>query len=74
VKKQILSVIQQGERLNILPDNTTGDAKELMNNPNVTASEIIGSLDVDEFVNDLQFNLEEDGNLKITTIENDTYF
>lgn len=74
MKKQILSVIQQGERLNILPDNTTGDAKELMNNPNVTASEIIGSLDVDEFVNDLQFNLEEDGNLKITTIENDTYF
>lgn len=67
IKQQILQVINKGEDLNILPENASKKTKNLLNNNNITAKGIIGSLDVDEFVNDLQFNLDDKGNLKITT-------
>ena len=67
IKEQILHVVNKGESLNILPDSATEETKEAMKNNTVTASGLINSLDVDEFVSDLNFNLDDDGNLKITT-------
>ncbi len=74
VKQQVFSIINKGESLNILPDDAAEETKDVINNNNVTAKGIISSLDVDEFFNDLDFNLDEEGNLKVTTKGNDEYF
>ena len=74
VKQQVLSIINRGESLNILPDDAAEETKEVISDNNVTAKGVISSLDVDEFFNDLQFNLDDEGNLKVTTEGNDEYF
>ncbi len=74
VKQQILQVVNQGEDLNILPEDASGETKEALKNNDITAKGIIGSLDVDEFIADLEFNLDDNGDLKITTEGNDKYF
>jgi hypothetical protein len=74
VKSQIMQLVQRGQSLNILPEEATGAVSDVMNNPDVTAKGLIGSLDVDEFFSDLQFNLDDNGDLKITTEGNEEYF
>ncbi len=74
IKQQVLQVINQGENLNILPDDASEETKDVLKNNNVTASGVMNSLEVDEFFKDLQFNLDEEGNLKITTEGSDEYF
>lgn len=74
IKEQILHVVNIGESMNILPDSATEEAKDAMKNNTVTTSGIMNSLDVDEFVSDLNFDLDEEGNLKITTDGNEEYF
>lgn len=74
VKNQIMQLVQRGKSLNILPEEATGAVSDVMNNPDVTAKGLIGSLDVDEFFSDLQFNLDDNGDLKITTEGNEEYF
>jgi hypothetical protein len=74
VKSQILQVINKAESLNVLPEDATQKTRQTMNNSDVTASGIINSLEVDEFVNDLKFNLDDSGDLKITTKGDDEYF
>lgn len=74
IKQQILQVVNKGQSLNILPDDASQELKDVMKNNDVTARGVINSLDVDEFVSDLNFDLDDEGNLKITTEGNDEYF
>ncbi|NEN24222.1 hypothetical protein G3O08_11985 [Cryomorpha ignava] len=74
IKQQIMQVVNKGQSLNILPDDASQELKDVMKNNDVTARGVINSLDVDEFVSDLNFDLDNEGNLKITTEGNDEYF
>ncbi len=78
VKNQIFQVINKAERLDILPKETSEEAKEILEEGKSTANEMFRDLNldrkVDEFFNDLSFEIDEDGNLNIEVEGDQDYF
>ena len=70
IKKEAFQLINKAERYNVLPEDASTEAREALNDTEADAKKAFNDLNldknIDEFFNDLSFNLDESGNLKIT--------
>lgn len=77
VKQKIFNVINQAERLDILPEDASGETRDALEEGRSTAKEMYQDLNldrkIDEFFNDLSFEID-DGNLQIEVEGNQDFF
>ncbi len=77
IKSDILQLVKKGENYNVLPEGTAKDTKEVMNETKQDAKKTFKDLhldqNIDEFFNDLSFDLDDNGNLNIS-VEGDKDF
>lgn len=70
IKKQAFSLINQAEKYDILPDDASENTRETVNEIERDTKQAFNELDldasIDEFFNDLSFDLDTNGNLDIT--------
>ncbi len=71
IKQDIYDVVNKAEKLDIVPQDATEEMKEAQSNLSQEAKAAIEEMDledaVSEFVNELEFNLDQEGNLNIET-------
>lgn len=76
VKSQVLDIINRGEQLNVLPEDASEETKDALQEGKTNANDIFNDLNldrkVDEFFNDLSFDVN-DGKLDINVEENQDY-
>ncbi|QLE02837.1 hypothetical protein HX109_15150 [Galbibacter sp. BG1] len=78
VKEEVLQLMQAGERYNLLPENTSEEARSTIQNSKSEVRESLRQLNleekVSEFFNDLNFDLDKNGNLDISVEGDKDYF
>ena len=78
VKKTIRRIVNTGERFNVLPDDASAEVNEVLdvNKQDLkrTMRELNVQENVDEFFNDLTFDLDDEGNLDIRVEGDGEYF
>lgn len=77
VKRQALGLINSAEKYNVLPDDASSEAEDVINEVETETKQAFNELDLDrnieEFFNDLSFDLDNNGNLDITVEGNQDY-
>jgi len=70
IKKEAFQLINKAEKYNILPDDAPGNTRQTVNEAEKNVKQAFNDLNldenIDEFFNNLSFDLDENGNLKIT--------
>ncbi|MFN2430896.1 MAG: hypothetical protein ABR574_12825 [Cryomorphaceae bacterium] len=78
VKSDIRNVVQMGERLEILPEDASTEVNKVLDTGRKDVEKVMRDLNVDEnideFFNDLTFNLDDEGNLDIKVKGDGEYF
>lgn len=78
VKSDIRNVVQMGERLDILPEDASTEVNKVLDTGKKDIEQVMSDLNVDEnideFFNDLTFNLDDEGNLDIKVKGDGEYF
>jgi len=73
VQSDIYDFVNKAERLDILPENASEEMREAQANIDQKTERAIDELDLDqavrEFVNELEFNIDDEGNLNVETAE-----
>ncbi|MDT0649877.1 hypothetical protein [Autumnicola edwardsiae] len=64
-KQQVMEVINTAERYDIVPEDASTETTEMLENTQANAKGMIRSMEIEEFFNDLTFNMDENGNLNI---------
>ncbi len=71
IQQSIYSIVRKGEQLNILPDDATQEMRQAQKNLQGEGQQLINSMNLDQtvsrFFNTLEFNIDDQGNLKITS-------
>ena len=67
IKQQIFDLINTGEEYNILPSDTSEETSELLNDSQKQLKQMNLKNDIESFISDVSFDLDENGNLKITS-------
>lgn len=65
VKQEVLQVINTAERYDVLPEDASKETREALSNADSKAKGLIRSMNVEEFFKDLQFDINEEGELEI---------
>jgi len=77
IKQEAFQLIKQGQRYNVLPDDALDNTKDLINETEADSKELVNDLNLDEkvdaFINDISFDLNDDGDLKITVDGNEDF-
>jgi hypothetical protein len=70
IKKEAFQLINKAERYNILPEDASENTRQTVNETEKEAKQAFNDLNLDQnidnFFNDLSFDLDENGDLKIT--------
>lgn len=78
VKSDVRKVVQMGERLDILPEDASMEVNKVLDTGKKDIEQVMSDLNVDEnidqFFNDLTFNLDDEGNLDIKVKGDGEYF
>lgn len=74
IKKEAFKLIDAGERYNILPDDTSEEARDLLQESRKDFKNLNLDEDIDAFFNDLSFDLDNQGNLDISVDGNKDFF
>ncbi|MDT0690141.1 hypothetical protein RM549_10120 [Salegentibacter sp. F188] len=64
-KQQVLQVLNTAERYDVVPEGASTDTRQMLENPQVDPKGLIKSMEIEEFFNDLNFNMDDNGNLNI---------
>lgn len=71
IQQSVYSVVRKAEQLNILPDDASEEMRQTQQNLQGEGQQLINSMNLDQtvsrFFNTLDFNVDNDGNLKITS-------
>lgn len=77
IKRNLIQLVNKGEKYNVLPDDASENTREVMNEAQEDAREMLNDLNldqnIDEFFNDLSFDLDDNGDLNIN-VEGDQDF
>ncbi|MDT0641790.1 hypothetical protein RM553_02995 [Zunongwangia sp. F363] len=65
IKREVLQVVNTAEQYDVLPDDASGETREAIEQTGAQAKGLIKSMDIEEFFNDLQFDIDENGDLQI---------
>lgn len=78
IKREAFQLINQAERYDILPEDASENARDFLRDSRAEARQAWNALDVDRnidaFFNDLNYDLDENGNLDISVAGNRDYF
>jgi gas vesicle protein len=78
VKSSIMKAVRLGERYEVLPEEASGEVHDVLNQNRIDVKEAMRELNVEEnverFFNNLEFNLDDQGNLDITVEGDGEYF
>lgn len=74
VKREALEVIRTAERYDVLPEGSTEETRETISKTGSKAKGLIKSMDIEEFFNDLEFDINENGELEINLEGDGEYF
>jgi ribosomal protein S18 len=74
IKQQAFKLINAGERFNVLPDDTSEEARDLLQDSRKEFKNLNLEEDIETFFNDLSFDLDEKGNLDISVDGNKDFF
>ena len=70
IKKEVFQLINKAERYNVLPDDTSENARKAIKETEKATNQAFNDLNldkkIDEFFKDLSFDLDDNGNLNIT--------
>lgn len=70
IKRQAFGLINKAEKYNVLPDDASANAREVLNDIESETKQAYNQLNldenIDEFFNDLSFDLDNNGNLDIS--------
>ncbi|MDT0647607.1 hypothetical protein RM545_12980 [Zunongwangia sp. F260] len=72
-KQQVLQVLNTAEKYDVVPEGASTDTRQMLENPQVDAQGLIKSMDIEEFFNDLSYNIDDSGNLNIELEGNGEY-
>ncbi|MBZ9728382.1 hypothetical protein LB467_01670 [Salegentibacter sp. JZCK2] len=65
VKQEVLQVVSTAERYDVLPEDATEETRESISETDSKVKGLIRSMDIEEFFNDLEFDINEEGGLEI---------
>ena len=65
VKQEVLQVINTAEQYDVLPEDASEETRETLSEADSKVKGLIKSMDVEEFFNDLEFDINDEGELKI---------
>lgn len=70
IKKEVFQLINKAEKYNVLPDDASENTRRTVNEAEKDAKQAFNDLNldknIDEFINDLSFDLDDNGDLNIT--------
>lgn len=70
IKREAFQLINKAEKYNVLPDDASADARKAINQTEKDTQQAFNDLNldknIDQFINDLSFDLDNNGNLSIT--------
>lgn len=71
IQQSVYSLVRRGEQLNILPDDASEEMRQAQKDLQGESQNLINSMDLDQtvsqFFNTLEFNIDDQGDLKITS-------
>ncbi|MDT0676966.1 hypothetical protein [Autumnicola musiva] len=73
IKQEVLQLVNTAERYNVLPENASGETQEAIQQTGARAKGLIKSMEIEEFFNDLSFNIDDNGDLQINLQGNQQY-
>ncbi|MBZ9632008.1 hypothetical protein LB465_14585 [Salegentibacter sp. LM13S] len=65
VKEELLQVVNTAEQYDVVPEDASEEARETISQTGPQVKGLIRSMDIEEFFNDLEFNINDNGDLKI---------
>ncbi|MFO8147635.1 MAG: hypothetical protein R6U03_09625 [Gillisia sp.] len=65
VKREVLQIISTAERYDVLPEGATEETRETISQTGSQVKGLVKSMDLEEFFNDLEFDINENGELEI---------
>lgn len=65
VKREVLQIISTAERYDVLPEGATEETRETISQTGSQVKGLVKSMDIEEFFNDLEFDINENGELEI---------
>ncbi|MGM1057360.1 MAG: TIGR04086 family membrane protein [Bacteroidota bacterium] len=65
VKREVLQIISTAERYDVLPEGATEETRETISQTGSQVKGLVKSMDIEEFFNDLEFDINEKGELEI---------
>jgi ElaB/YqjD/DUF883 family membrane-anchored ribosome-binding protein len=65
IKQQMFDLIGTGEKYNVLPEDASEETREFIQDSKRELQQMNLENDIEAYVNDLSFNLDQDGNLNI---------
>jgi len=74
IKQQMFDLIQTGEEYNLLPEDASQETSEFLQNSKNELKQMNLQNDIQEYFNDLSFDLDKDGNLKISGGGSEEFF
>jgi len=74
IKEQIFELINTGEKYNVLPEDASKETSEFLQDSKKELKQMNLENDIEAYVSDLSFNLDNDGNLKIEGLESGEFF
>lgn len=65
IKNEVLQIINTAEQYDVVPEGAAEDTRETISQSGTRVKGLIRSMDIEEFFNDLEFDINEEGDLKI---------
>ncbi len=67
VRNQAIKLLKRAESLNILPEGSTSNLQDILNEGKITPKGLVKSMDIQDYLSDLSIETDEAGNLKVTS-------
>lgn len=67
IKQEAYKLINKAENYNIIPDSTSRNVKDIVGSVKSDSKEALKNLDIEQFFNDVSFDLDDNGDLSIKT-------
>jgi len=74
IKQQMFDLIGTGERYNVLPEDASEETSDFLRDSKRELKQLNLENDIEAYVKDLSFNLDQEGNLDITGEGSDEFF
>ncbi|MGB7394720.1 MAG: hypothetical protein WA913_10030 [Pricia sp.] len=74
IKQQMFDLVNSAEQYDVLPEDASEETREFMTETKQELDQINLENDIENFFNDLSFNLDQNGDLKIETEGSEDYF